>query len=244
MQTMQKDSKPQTKDVLCDCGVTFTSEVVDCFGVDLTVLKCPKCIEQYFKNEAAQEQLDIQRKRDEEFEDRCPRGMRKFDRDRFPSDLDKHDRTMNAPVIDKGVLIHGRTGSGKSRTMWQLAKRLITYDQRSVIVMEDRAFGRLIERSYNEDNGEHDRLIRRFQNCSVLMIDDLGKSKMTERVESDLFDIIDHRYAEGKPMCFTTQFTGESLKARFGCKETGEAIVRRITEVTNPTYFKSINHQQ
>ncbi len=242
---MLKDSKITVEVECCDCAQTFTDTPVDLLGVTISATRCDSCIDKYHAATEANEQQAFQSKRNEVFRERCPKSMQWFDRERFPSDLQKHDDIVTAPMIDQGILIHGRTGSGKSRTLWQLAKRLITHDQRSVQILEDRAFGRLIERSFaGSNNAEHDKLIRQFQNCSVLMIDDIGKAKMTERVESDLFDIIDHRYADGKPMCFTTQFTGDPLISRFGCKETGEAIVRRIKEVTKMIYFQPINQQQ
>jgi DNA replication protein DnaC len=210
------------------CGIT--GESVTTLPFDLTPI-CQKCSDE--RDMKIKEDCDKrERVRYEKyFNERCPKTMQQFDRDRFPSDLENYDAIIAAPLTEKGITINGITGAGKSRTMWQLAKRLITQDHKYVQILEDRCFGRMIECSYNKGMGAHDELIRQFQCCDVLMIDDLGKAKMTGRIESDLFDIIDHRYAEGKLMVITTQFTGGTLLRRFICKETGAAIVRRIKEV-------------
>lgn len=232
-----KDSKTIVTCERCHCQ--FETEQVNVFGTMVAQHCCDQCLDEHRKGEVETANRQLQQRRFERFKDRCPKGMFYFDRDRFPSELARHDRVINADVAKSGVLIHGRTGVGKSRSIWQLAQRLVVKDGLKVEILEDRAFGRLIERSFNESGSGHDQLIRRFQYCDVLIIDDIGKARLTDRVESDLFDIVDHRYSEEKPMCFTTQFTGEPLRNRFGCKETGAAIVRRIIETTEAIYFKA-----
>lgn len=248
MPTMQADSNTAfsglevtdkgTRNIVCECGETFVSNVTLFGKTELVATRCDACVDKYVRASEGDFKDAQHSKRIDAFRERCPRGMFLFDRDRFPSDLEKHDKVVAAPCKDLGVLIHGRSGAGKSRSIWQLAQRLTVTGGRNVMILEDRAFGRLIERSFNAGNAEHDKLIREFQTCSVLIIDDIGKAKLTDRVESDLFDIIDARYANSMPMCFTTQFTGKSLQSRFSCKETGEALVRRIVESTESIYFK------
>ena len=92
----------------------------------------------------------------------------------------------------KGLILYGPTGLGKTRTAWQIVRRAITEHQRSVIFLKDTEFGRQIERSYDTTYG-HDKLLRRLSTVDLLIIDDMGKAKMTERLEADLFMILDAR---------------------------------------------------
>jgi len=224
----------KSNDKCIDCGTTDDLRSKHPWN---DVSYCEKCWEKEVQRcEEAREREERearQLRHDHIFNERCPKTMQQLDRDHFPSDLDTYDAIMSAPLTDKGIIILGITGAGKSRTMWQLAKRLITQDHRYVEILEDCRFGRMIECSYDNGMSGHDKLIDNFQRAEVLMIDDLGKAKMTARVETDLFAIIDYRYAEGSPTVITTQFIGETLLRRFACKETGAAIVRRIKEVND-----------
>tara|TARA_B110001469_G_scaffold47742_1_gene46709 strand:+ start:392 stop:1096 length:705 start_codon:yes stop_codon:yes gene_type:complete len=224
----------ETNEKCATCGVTGESVTTLEWNPTPTCQKCRDESDRKLAEERDKQERDARRLRYEKFfNELCPKTMQQFDRDRFPSDLETYDAIMSASLTERGITVNGITGAGKSRTMWQLAKRLIAQDHRHIEILEDRRFGRMIECSYDKGMGGHDQLIRQFQNCDVLMIDDLGKAKMTGRIESDLFDIIDHRYAEGKLMVITTQFTGGTLLRRFICKETGAAIVRRIKEVND-----------
>jgi len=64
----------------------------------------------------------------------------------------------------------------------------------------------------------------------LLAFDDLGKERLTARMESDLFGIIDERTQNLKTTIITTNYNGQSLLERFGNQETGQAFIRRIRE--------------
>ena len=61
----------------------------------------------------------------------------------------------------------------------------------------------------------------------LLLLDDLGKERTTPTAESAIFEII-REMDNLLPTIFTTNFSPTTLSARFGQKETGEAICRRI----------------
>ena len=217
-----------SKCVRCGCDIEYEPVV---FG-DLTFPPpniCDAC-EPIIEKEHAEERLaEYRREREKEFRGLCPEPMRTINPDKLPCGAEKLEQCVNHD-LDMGLVIHGVTGMGKTRLMWQLAKRVFVSEMKSVRVLRSSSFGRMIERSYAEGMGKHDELIERLSRVSFLFIDDLGKAKLTERVETDLFDIIDARYAAEKPCIFTTQFVGESLAERFSTIETGEAVVRRIRE--------------
>jgi DNA replication protein DnaC len=66
--------------------------------------------------------------------------------------------------------------------------------------------------------------------CSLLVIDDLGKERLTQRMESDLFAIIDERTSNKRSTIITTNYNGSGLSDRFSNGETGSAIIRRLKD--------------
>ena len=69
----------------------------------------------------------------------------------------------------------------------------------------------------------------------LLVLDDLGKEKMTQRLETVLFAIIDERTANNKVTIITTNYTSQGLQDRFSNAETGPAFIRRLKD-----YFQAV----
>ena len=65
-----------------------------------------------------------------------------------------------------------------------------------------------------------------------LVLDDLGKERLTSRMATDLFSVIDHRTERDLPTLVTTNFSGKAFIDRFlpQDKETGLAIARRLRD--------------
>ena len=66
----------------------------------------------------------------------------------------------------------------------------------------------------------------------LLVIDDLGKERLTSRMASDLFAIVDERSVNRKTTIISTNFNGTTLLERFENKdkETGVAFIRRLKD--------------
>jgi len=217
------------------CGNKFDCPVSKVLGMELVASICDACSRTYEDARNAEIREQYMRGRTERlraaFAKACPSGMFTCDLVKLPCSKVKYQEIFAFGFPGgKGLVVHGVKGTGKTRAMWQLAKRLVFDEAQQVTVLRDVELGRRIERSYEEHGAGHDRLIAALSRVPFLFVDDLGKAKLTPRVESDLFDIIDSRYANELPTVYTTQFTGDSLIKRFGCLETGEAILRRLRE--------------
>lgn len=141
-----------------------------------------------------------------------------------------------APSGDNsGLLFHGTTGIGKTRGVWEIVRRMWAEEARkdrqlnySFLTM--RKLEGMIEKSFDERNhsGMIDGLIER----RVLVLDDFGKERLTQRMASDLFAVIDERSTARRCTIITTNFNGQSLLDRFDSKdkETGAALIRRIKD--------------
>jgi hypothetical protein len=127
------------------------------------------------------------------------------------------------------LLLHGTTGAGKTRTAWIVFDRLWRQGfPAKAIWLPMRKLEAAIERGF-EDH-KHGQVIDLFCTVPLLCLDDLGKERLTARMETDLFGIIDERTQNLRPTIITTNYNGNTLLERFGNQETGQALLRRLRE--------------
>lgn len=131
----------------------------------------------------------------------------------------------------KGLVITGLSGAGKTTAMWALAREL-----------ERREYGctflTAVELQRQLSEAARDiKSIKHLTHCRVLLIDDLGKEKLTASVAALLWELIDSRYANRRPMVITTRYGGADFEARFGDSVLGVDIRRRIAESCEPVMF-------
>jgi len=158
------------------------------------------------------------------FEDNCPAAYRNSDRARLP-DPDGFDRVQAWEAKDRGILIVGPTGAGKTRSTWAVLGRLAR-EGKSIAFLDGVGFSTTSHRSSME--GDFD-WIDRMSTVDILVLDDLGKMKFTERVQADLFGIIDRRVADLRPMIITTQLAANDLGDML-TPDRRDALLRRIRE--------------
>lgn len=146
---------------------------------------------------------------------------------RLPSRLG-HLAKNWTPHSGKGnLLLHGTTRIGKTRTAWEICKRLDAIGVKvKVLTMRDIEFQ--LQEGFQK--GDWHRVVDRWCGHSFLFIDDLGKEKLTERTASVLFQIVDERSANRRSTMITTNYDGSTLKAKFPDAETGAAFVARLRE--------------
>ena len=141
-----------------------------------------------------------------------------------------------------GLIIYGESGVGKTRTLTTLLKKLIVRDLIGVANTSLKVFyagelERYIMQSFTKcDN--YDKAISMLSNVGLLVIDDFGKEKFTERFEVAVFSIFENRISNLKPTIFTTNFVGEAFQKRFTSTEQFFPFYRRIKEFNNAIYFK------
>lgn len=133
------------------------------------------------------------------------------------------------PATKASLLLHGTTGTGKTRTAWHIFNRLWLQNfPEKAVWLPMRKLEMAIEKGF--DDHKHGQVLDYFCNVPLLCFDDLGKERLTARMESDLFAIIDERTSNLRPTIITTNYNGTTLLDRFNNKETGEALLRRIRE--------------
>lgn len=162
--------------------------------------------------------------------DSCPELFRDTDPNRLSGSLCAHAKSWD-PFSGQGrrtgLIIHGATRKGKSRCMWYIRNRLVS---RGVKVRVFTMFELEAEMASAWGKEKWDVFMRELTEVQLLCLDDLGKEKMTERMASVLFALIDQRTQHNRPTLITTNHTSQSLMDRFHDKEIGSAFVARLKE--------------
>ncbi len=162
-----------------------------------------------------------------QFERLCPPLYRHSDATRLPllAKVLEWKRTEDRP----GLLLRGSTGRGKSRCAWLLVERIMTVDLQQVYAFDCVAFGHDLSRHYRDEDNPAEMWLDMLAKAPVVFFDDLGKLKITERAEAELFGLIERRTANQLPIIATTNDSGDSLSSRM-TDNRGPALIRRLRE--------------
>lgn len=129
-----------------------------------------------------------------------------------------------------GLYITGPCGVGKSHLAFAIANSLIEKGN-SVIAMTMIDLLLKIRSSYKAENKSEEEILRIYEDCALLVIDDLGKEKPTEWALQMIYSIIDRRYNAMKSIIVTTNFNANELIDIFGSSSTSRAIIDRLFEI-------------
>lgn len=143
---------------------------------------------------------------------------------------------MNFPE-DKGLLLTGPVGTGKTHLACAIANALLNklYSVYFGNVVDIMSF---IRGTYNRDSSltEEEAVNIMTKEVDLFIIDDLGKENNSEYTLSILYQLINRVYENEKPIIITTNFSSIELARKLG--ERGQAIVSRITEMCEPVILK------
>lgn len=173
-------------------------------------------------------------RRTERFTKTCPSLYQKTDATRLP--VAQLKKALAWKYSGRGLILLGETGVGKTRVAWTLLRRVLIEDHVNLgfAWFDGVQFGHDIGTHYRADDAED--WLERTAKTALLFFDDLGKLKLTERAETELFGLIERRCANELPIIVTTNDTGDSLAARM-TDNRGPALVRRLREFCEPIQF-------
>ena len=128
----------------------------------------------------------------------------------------------------KGLVIVGESRRGKTRAVWLLLQRL---DQQKIAceawVAEQWALE--CSRRIGESMSLAIDWLKASCAVPVFFMDDLDKLTVTDRVQSELFYLINNRCQDNKPTIITTNCKGDELAVKFE-RELGNALVGRMRD--------------
>lgn len=128
----------------------------------------------------------------------------------------------------KGLWVVGDTRTGKTRCVCLLVQELIKKGHK-VRAFFHGSFGDELLEVIKSDKSFRVWKSKIMQ-APVLFIDDLFASKMTDRTEATLFDILDARITYRKPTLVTTQLTGKEARSFFHSEQRLRAFFARVQE--------------
>ena len=116
---------------------------------------------------------------------------------------------LDYPAIDRGLLLMGPVGVGKTHLAVSILKGLIDKGV-PCLFYEFGALLKQIQDSYNAISQTSEmRVLEPVYNAEVLVLDELGASVPTDWVRDTMYQIINTRYNQRKLTIFTTNFSDE-----------------------------------
>lgn len=192
---------------------------------------CDECdlkrIEKLQQEHAAEEQ----ERRQEAFNAICPPIYRESDPRRIPAPFLAECAAWE--FSPHGIGLVGPAGCGKTRAAWMLLKRL-HFSGLRVYGITATGFAKACADQWHDNNQAKalaEDTLTRCRRTKVLLLDDLGKAKMTERAELELFDLLEHRSSHELPIIWTANAERGALKQMLS-PDRGEPILRRLSEFT------------
>lgn len=131
-------------------------------------------------------------------------------------------------IMDKrenSILFCGKVGTGKTHLSMGVANKLMDKGIATIIMPYSQDIIRL--KQNRMDKEYYMRLVNKYKRAKVLLIDDLFKGSVTDSDKSIIFEIIDYRYFNQKPMIISSEKTCEELL------NIDEAIGSRIIQMSN-----------
>jgi len=245
--TIQKASKGETRSLgerFCkSCSELIPDFIQECVAPDFGsglwypwYPLCKPCLEMEEKNASKDRGDSYNDRKEKEFLEMCPPAMLETDASRLSKPL--LDKVLNHQLNGRGLILIGKTGMGKTRSMWLLVRDLMVNRGREVRVYEAMELKEVLGQAHNSRYGHKD-MINGLCTCDILCIDDLGKEKATDAWEQDLFTIINRRMNYKKPIIITTNFIGESIAQRYIDVHKIEPLVRRIRQFCDGVSFNT-----
>jgi hypothetical protein len=189
---------------------------------------CPSCSNAAVEAKAAEVRDELHQKRIARYLELCPPAYRATTKDALPiPELLDRCCSWSCGGTGMGLLLHGKTGLGKSRIAWLLAKREC---------LAGKSIDKLTAMSGVDYAGKFEyggaaagKWIKEKADCGLLILDDVFKSSMADGFQSALFQIVNARCERLKPMIITLNDTGASLVSRLS-PDRGEPLLRRIKQ--------------
>jgi len=166
--------------------------------------------------------------------DVCPPLYQGTIADRLPCQ-EAFEEMMTWEYGPTGLVLHGPSGTGKSRCGWLLIEREYKLGRNSASM--DSTAGLKYASKFSTSAAVVEEWIDGFIKCDLLFMDDIFKNKLTDSFEGVIFTLLDQRIQQMKPTIITSNDTGKTLTSRM-TEDRGEPLIRRLREHSRMIMFK------
>lgn len=141
-----------------------------------------------------------------------------------------------AEAEQNGLMFIGSKGTGKTHLAAAIANQLISEGVPVLFVTMIDMLAK-IKATFNGQSPENEeKLMRLYKNVDLLILDDMGKELPTPWALSKIFELVNARYENYKPVIITSNYTPSELVSRLtppdGDATTADATVDRLLEMT------------
>lgn len=220
----------------CGTPVPYKSSVLAFFGNDKKIVVCDSCCEDHHakeKEESVARPLGSA-------EDYIPKFYLETDFNELPRQAQHiwrygyENGNINSPPIqqwslkaNKGIYILGDSRTGKTRTLCVLLKKLFDQGTNVRLFLAGQFHAELTEAKRSTN---YSAWIREVVKAPVLAIDDLFAEKLTATTQAGLFEVVEQRMANKKPILITTQVRRSDAITQFDDPRRGSALLNRLRE--------------
>jgi len=156
--------------------------------------------------------------------------IRDYNRKAFEIALDYAQNFGMYKEKGEGLFITGGYGVGKTHLAAAITNYLIRSKMATVIFGNVTTLLGRLRSAYSDDSEyEETQILKELHDVDLLVIDDLGKEKPTPWVEEKLYNVVNERYENYKPIIVTSNLELEEIEQRL--ETCGGAIVSRIIEM-------------
>lgn len=202
-----------------DCQSHFSASVPINFPA-LCQKRCDKCQADYI--EERNEKRDREALNARMLASGIDQSYREYDREKDPKNLND----WLIARASKSACIRGKYQIGKTHMAAHVGLKLVALGKK-VIMIRCGDWCRQVAAMMGRDMDEAEAMIARAKRADLLILDDLGKERLTDRGGEVLFSVIDHREVARKATWITTNLNGDELAKKLG-DDRGPAIIARI----------------
>lgn len=217
------------------CAEEFTSEPVRLWEFEIPVTVCETCgpiVTAHYSCDREENKLVTQ---NPWWDGTCPPNYRELiTAKRWPEHCDRKaiDRVQAWTASDtRGLVLLGPSGAGKTLSLWAKARELERSGVKPVFLSAVEFARKLAVAARDLDKAEW------LMKARVLIVDDLGKEKLSAAVAPLIWEVLDARNNHRLPTLISTRFRGNDFVARFNEPILGEDIRGRIVESCSVIQF-------
>ena len=222
--------EPWTEGQCRVCGRPLAPDPVVAQGLRIAITVCPTCapaVHQHYTTDL--------HSIDNLWRKRCPERYREaVTRQHLPAQtMQPYQQAVAYQFPEgQGLILRGESGTGKTVCLWHIARQLdmsgSPWEFRTAVQL-----GRELARSAKDMELDYT-----LAKTPFLLIDDLGKEKLTASVAASLWELIEYRTSRRLPIIATTRYAGDTLVRRFSEQELGQDIAGRLREGCMAILFK------